>query len=59
MDPKADDLAHLELEHRALLELCLRKKLFTRAEYKAMCDEIDAVDGVMDKKVPKIQRGKD
>ncbi len=54
-----EDLSRLELEHRALVELCLRKKLFTRAEFKAMKDEIDAVDGDMDRKVPKIPRGKE
>ena len=54
-----EDLARLELEHRALLELCLKKQLFTRAELAALREQIDAADGTADGRDAKVPRPKD
>lgn len=54
-----EDLARLELEHRALLELCLKKNLFTRAELAALRQQIDSVDGSADGRDAKVPRPKD
>lgn len=54
-----EDLARLELEHRALLELCLKKKLFTRAELAALREQIDAADGTSDGRNAKVPRPKE
>ncbi len=55
---KVEDLEviidELALKLRALEELCLKKRMFTRAELRALAHEIDAVDGQMDGRVKRF-----
>ncbi len=44
----------LLLRVRALEELCVKKKLVTRAEVQRMAHEIDAVDGTIDGRVKRF-----
>ncbi len=48
----------LALNCRALLELCLKKKVFSREEFRNLTQEIDAVDGQMDGKVTRLKAPK-
>jgi hypothetical protein len=48
----------LAIQCRALLELCVGKKVFTRAEYKQLAQEIDAVDGQVDGRVTRLKTPK-
>ncbi len=47
---------HLSMQVRALQELCVRKKLFTREEFKTLVHEIDSVDGSMDGRTTRVGR---
>ena len=46
----------LSIQCRALLELCVRKKVFTREEFKTLVHEIDSVDGSMDGRTTRVGR---
>jgi hypothetical protein len=56
IDDLERDLGELAVQCRALQELCLRKKTFTREELKALVHEIDMSDGAMDSKVKKLPK---
>jgi hypothetical protein len=55
---KVEDLEvivdELMLRLRALEELCIRKKVLTRAELRHMAQEIDSVDGAVDGRVKRF-----
>lgn len=48
LDELQRQLEQVALQCRALQELCIRKKLITRAEVSMLMNEIDAVDGNVD-----------
>ncbi len=60
VDALEEELARAVLVIHTLLEVCVRKEVFSKEEFRQVVDEMDFLDGIMDGKLdPRALRKKE